>query len=188
MSLTYGPLYVFFLIGQIIIPYALCIYTLVGAIRERRDRQLNRQYWTILTISGLPVVVLAVYILKIVNIFDLTPVTLTISMSMVVIVIWSRRNYDFRYLAAEKVLESMGDGVIALDDHDRLVSYNRAAADIFTSLSAHRPGENIRAVEGFREEMLNSDIPQSFSISGQHYESHSKHIVDENGKIQGSVI
>ena len=186
--LTYGPLYVFFLIGHIIIPYALCIYTLVGAIRERRDRQLNRQYWTILTISGLPVVVLAAYILKIVNIFDLTPVTLTISMSMVVIVIWSRRNYDFRYLAAEKVLESMGDGVIALDDHDRLVSYNRAAADIFTSLSAHRPGENIRAVEGFREEMLNSDIPQSFSISGQHYESHSKHIVDENGKIQGSVI
>ena len=188
VNLVYGPLYVFFLITTTIIPYALCICTLVRAIRELPDWQLNHQYWTILVISVVPVIVMIAYIFKIVNIFDLTPVTLTISMSLVVIIIWGRRNYDFRHLAAEKVLESMGDGVIALDDHDRLVSYNRAAANIFTCLPAHKRGENIRAVEGFREEMLNNDIPQSFSISGQHYESHSKHIVDENGKIQGCVI
>ncbi len=188
VNLSYGPLYVFFLIGHTIIPYALCIYTLTKAICETSNQQLSRQYWTILAISSLPVIVLITYIFKIMNIFDFTPVTLTISMSMVVIVIWSRRNYDFRYLAAEKVLESMGDGVIALDAHDQLVSYNRAAANIFTCLSEHKRGENIRAVEGFREEMLNKDIPQSFSLNGQHYESHSKHIVDENGRIQGCVI
>ena len=188
VNLTYGPLYVIFMIGQTIIPYALCIYILANAIRERPERQLNRQYWTILLISSLPVIVLIAYILKIVNIFDFTPVTLTVSMSMVVIIVWSRRNYDFRHLAAEKVLESMGDGVIALDDHDRLVSYNRAAADIFPCLSDHQRGENIRVVEGFREEMLNKDIPQSFSLNGQHYESHSKHIIDENGRVQGCVI
>ena len=84
-------------------------------------------------------------------VFDLTPVTLAISMSMVVIVVWSRRNYDFRHLAAEKVLESLGDGVIALDDHDRLISYNRAAANIFTSLPAHKLGEDVRVLEDFRD-------------------------------------
>jgi len=188
ISITYGPLYVLFLFSRIIIPYTLCICTLIKAIREHSDRQINRQYWTILGISTLPVIMLAVYVFKFVTVFDLTPVTLAISMSLVVIVVWSRRNYDFRYLAAEKVLESLGDGVIALDDHDRLVSYNRAAANIFTHLPSHKPGENIRVVEGFREEMLNEDIPQSFSINEQHYESHSKHIIDENGKIQGCVI
>lgn len=188
VDLTYGPLYVFFMIGHIIIPYCLCIYTLVQAIRERTDQQAHRQYWTILGISGLPVGALLLYVFKVVDIYDFTPVTLTVSMAMVVIVIWSRRNYDFRHLAAEKVLESMGDGVIALDDHDRLVSYNRAAADIFTSLSSHKRGEAIRVVEGFHEEMLNEDIPQSFSIKEQHYESHCKRIIDDNGKIQGSVI
>ncbi|MCI9018640.1 MAG: response regulator [Lachnospiraceae bacterium] len=188
VSITYGPLYVFFLFSRIIIPYTLCIYTLVKAIRERSDRQVNHQYWTILGISTLPVIMLIAYVFKLVVVFDLTPVTLAISMSLVVIVVWSRRNYDFRHLAAEKVLESLGDGVIALDDHDRLVSYNRAAANIFTRLPSHKLGENIRVVEGFREEMLNEDIPQSFSINEQHYESHSKHIIDENGKIQGCVI
>ncbi|MDE6531094.1 MAG: response regulator [Lachnospiraceae bacterium] len=188
ISLSYGPLYIFFTAVQIIIPYVLCIITLMRAIHERSDQQVNRQYWTILFISTLPVMVLIAYVVKLLKVFDFTPVTYTISMAMVVIVIWSRRNYDFRHLAAEKVLESMGDGVITLDDHDRLVSYNRAAANIFTHLRAHRPGENIRVVEGFQEEMLNEDIPRSFSINGQHYESHSKHIIDENGKIQGCVI
>lgn len=188
ISITYGPLYVFFMFTRIVIPYTLCIYILIRAIRERSDRQVNHQYWTILGISTLPVIMLIAYVFKLVKVFDFTPVTLAISMSMVVIVVWSRRNYDFRHLAAEKVLESLGDGVIALDDHDRLVSYNRAAANIFTHLPSHKLGENIRVVEDFREEMLNEDIPQSFSINGQHYESHSKHIIDENGKIQGCVI
>lgn len=188
ISITYGPLYVVFLMSRIIIPYVLCMFTLVRAIRMRSDHQVNRQYWTVFGISTLPVIVLVAYVCKITKVFDLTPATLAISMAMVVIVLWSRRNYDFRHLAAEKVLESLGDGVIALDDHDRLVSYNRAAAGIFPNLSSHKPGENIRVLEDFREEMLNEDIPQSFSINGQHYESHSKHIIDENGKIQGCVI
>lgn len=188
VSITYGPLYVFFMFSRIIIPFTLCIYILVSAIRERSDQSVNRQYWTILGISTFPVIVLVAYVCKLAEVFDFTPVTLTISMSMVVIVVWSRRNYDFRHLAAAKVLESLGDGVIVLDDHDRLVSYNRAAANIFTRLPAHKLGENIRVVEDFREEMLSEDIPQSFSISGQHYESHSKHIIDENGRIQGCVI
>ncbi|MCI8992362.1 MAG: response regulator [Eubacterium sp.] len=188
VSLTYGPLYVVFLLSRIIIPYALCILTLVSAIRGRSDQQVNRQYWTILGFSSFPVVILIAYIFKLIKVYDLTPVTLAISMAMVVIVVWSRRNYDFRHLAAEKILESLGDGVITLDDHDRLVSYNRAAADIFTRLPAHKLGENIRVVEDFREEMLNEDIPQSFTINEQHYESHSKHIKDEYGRIQGCVI
>lgn len=188
VSITYGPLYIFFMFSRIIIPYTLCICTLIRAIRERSDQQVNRQYWTILGISTVPVIVLAAYVCKFVEVFDFTPVTVTISMALVVIVVWSRRNYDFRHLAAAKVLESLGDGVIVLDDHDRLVSYNSAAAKIFTRLPAHRLGENIRVVEDFREEMLNEDTPQSFSIDEQHYESHNKRIVDESGKIQGCVI
>ncbi len=188
VSITYGPLYVVFLLSRILIPYALCMRTLIRAIRLRSDQQINRQYWTILGISSVPVLVLAAYVFKLIKVFDLTPVTLAIAMSMVVIVVWSRRNYDFRHLAAEKVLESLGDGVISLDDHNRLVSYNRAAASIFTSLPAHKLGENIRALEDFRQEMLQEDVPHSFSINERHYESHSKQIIDESGRKQGCVI
>lgn len=188
VSITYGPLYPLSLFTRIIIPYILSIHTLARAIRLRSDQQVSRQYQTILAITTLPVILLMAYIFKLVVVFDLTPITFAISMAMVVIVVWGRRNYDFRHLAAEKVLESLGDGVIALDDHDRLVSCNRAAVRIFTSLPGHKMGENIRVVEDFREEMLNENIPWSFSINGQSYECHSKQIMDENGRRQGCVI
>lgn len=188
ISITYGPLYAFFLFGRIIIPYTLCICTLASAIRQRSDRQVNRQYWTILGISTLPVIMLLAYVFKLADVFDFTPVTLMISMALVVIVVWSRRNYDFRHLAAEKVLESLGDGVIVLDDHERLISYNEAAAHIFACLPAHKLGENIRSVEDFPPEMLSEGVPRNFSINSRHYESHCRHIIDENGRIQGFVI
>ena len=188
ISIDYGPLYMLFMVSRIGVPYVLCIYTLFRAVRLRSDQRINRQYKSILLISTMPIIMLAAYVCKLTKVFDLTPATLAISMSMVVIVVWSRRNYDFRHLAAEKVLESLGDGVIALDDHDRLISYNRAAAQIFVNLPSHKLGEDIRVVEDFREEMLNENIPWSFSINGQHYECHSKQIVDENGRKQGCVI
>ncbi len=188
VSIDYGPLYAIFMVTRIVIPYVLCIHTLVQAIRLRSDRRINRQYKMILFISTMPIIMLVAYVCKFTKVFDLTPVTLAISMSLVVIVVWGRRNYDFRRLAAEKVLESLGDGVIALDDHDRLISYNRAAAHIFASLPAHKLGEDIRVLEDFREEMLNESIPWSFSINGQHYECHSKQITDENGRKQGCVM
>lgn len=68
------------------------------------------------------------------------------------------------------------------------MSYNKAAAEIFTRLPAHKLGENIRVVEDFQEEMLDENIPRSFSIHERHYESHSRHIVDENGRIQDCTI
>lgn len=188
LSITYGPLYFVFLFSRILIPYVLCLLILIQAVRTRSDQEVNRQYWTILCITSLPAVALIAYVLKITRVFDLTPVTLALSISTVVILLWSRRNYDFRNLASEKVLESLGDGVIVLDDQDRLVSYNQAAAHIFTSLPAHRLGENIHVLEDFREEMLNESKPWSFSISGQHYECHSKQIIDENNRKQGCVI
>lgn len=188
IRITYGPLYSMFFVTRVIIPFALCIYTLGRAIYLRSDQEVSRQYWTILVITTFPVWILAAFVFKIVDVFDLTPATLGISMSMVVIVVWSRRNYDFRHLAAEKVLESLRDGVIALDDHDRLVSYNTAAVKIFTHLPSHKLGENIRVLEDFREEMLEEDTPQRFSLNNRQYESCSNLITDEYGRKQGCVI
>ena len=38
VSITYGPLYILFMFSRIIIPYALCMYTLARAIRVRSDQ------------------------------------------------------------------------------------------------------------------------------------------------------
>ncbi len=113
---------------------------------------------------------------------------LGLTLSLVVILVWSRRNYDFHKLAADAVLDGISDGVIALDARRRLVSYNQAAADIFVQLRGRRPGESVGDVEELREELLEEDAPRQFSIGDRFYESHARRIMDSNGILQGYAL
>lgn len=189
LSIDYGPLYFPLLMGlRIVVPYALSLYALRRAIRKQTDRAENRKYVTMLFISLLPVISLLAYVMKLVRVFDPTPMVLGLSVSMVAILIWRRRNYDFRRIAAETVLEGMYDSVITFDDHQRLVSYNQAAARVFPELKSHRPGDYIEGAERFQMKMLDETSPQKLEYSGRFYESHAKQIKDRNGVCQGYVF
>ncbi len=189
LSLEYGPLYYPSLITRILIPYALSFYILCKAITTKRTDKTSRgQYVAIMVISTLPVVALIAYICKFTQVFDLTPGVLGISLSVVVIFLWSRRNYDFRHIAADVVLDSMADGVVALDDQKRLISCNKAAEDILTRLRSHKLGEYVGDMKVFSDDMLSESSPHTFEINGRFYESHTKHITDSTGKDQGYAM
>jgi len=188
LSLAYGPLYVVVIFCQSLIPFVLSLYVLCRAVLNSADHAARRQYASILAVSTLPTIALISYVLKLTHVFDLSPLALGLCLSIVAILVWNRRNYDFRHVAAEAVLNNIGDGVIALDDQKRLVSYNKAAARVFSGLSGLRLGESVEALPDFRKELLAERAPQNFDIGPRHYESHAKEILDSAGKHQGWVI
>ncbi len=188
LSLTYGPLYVVVILCQSIIPYFLSFYVLLRAVTTRTDRAARRQYAAFLGVSSLPVVALISYAGKLTQVFDLTPLALGLSLAIVAILFWSRRNYDFRNLASATVLNSLGDGVVALDDQKRLVNYNPAALEIFPGLAGRRMGEHIGETPEFLQGILDGEEPRNFDIGERHYESHAKQIVGEGGKLQGYAV
>ncbi len=188
LNLEYGPGYLLFLICSSVIPYALSLYALFRTIVSSPDHVSNRKYKVIVLLSLLPVAALISYVWKLTRIFDLTPSVLGIVLSLVAILVWSRRNYDFNSLAAEVVLDSMGDGVIALDDQRRLISYNEAAVNIFKELASRRIGDSIAGMEEFPEGVLEENTKREFSVGERYYESHVKKIPDKDGNGQGYVI
>lgn len=189
LSIEYGPLYFPLLMGlRIVVPYVLSLYALCKAIRKQTGLSENRKYVTILCISILPVISLLAYVMKIIQVFDPTPMVLGLSVSVVAILIWRRRNYDFRRIAAETVLEGMYDCVITFDDQRRLISYNKAAAKVFPGLRSYRPGDYIGGSEHFHIEMLDEAAPRKFEYDGRFYESHARQIRDRNGTCQGYVF
>ena len=129
------------------IPYVLSFYTLFRAIITKSSYTADRQYKLILILSFLPVAALLAYSQKLTYAFDPTPAVLGLALSSVVILVWNRKIYDFSRLASGIVLNSMGDGVIALDDRKRIVSFNPAAAEIFTELNAHAIGTSIEDMD-----------------------------------------
>ncbi len=188
LSIEYGPLYAPFLFLRILLPYCLSIRVLYRAIKNNTDCTARRQYGTILIISILPVAALVAYTMKLTEIFDFTPGVLGISLSLVDLLIWSRRNYDFRYMAADVVLKNISDGVIALDEHKCIMNYNKAAANIFTCLNKFRQGEYVGNIEPFCDGLLDGSSPLTFEINDRFYESHTKRIMDDNGKMRGYAI
>jgi len=189
LHLDYGPLYYPMLILRFFVPYFLSIRVLLRAVHAKRTaRSAKRQYLIILIISMLPTFALLAYVLKLTQVFDLSPIVLEMSLSMVVILIWSRRNFDFRRLASDMLLTSMSDGVIAIDDWMRLVSYNPAAVRIFPDLAGCRPGESVEKLRDFDRAMLDVQASYRFHVGERHYESHAKQIDGGSGKLQGYVM
>ncbi len=187
LNLHYGPVYPFFLICSCVIPYFLSQYVLLRTILERPEEAGARKYKFIMFLSIFPVLALIAYAGKLTYMFDLTPSALGIVLSLVVILIWRSRTYDFKQLAADVLLNNMGDGVIATDGQRRVLSYNPAAAEIFPSLRLCRQGDSLSKVPGFPEEILEDNVNQEFSINGRYYEGHVQQILDRYKKKQGYV-
>lgn len=188
LSLSYGPGYWLFMSFGTIIPYALTLYVLIRVCIQKPDYAEDRKYRLILFLSTIPVVVLFSYIMKLTSVYDLTPFVLGIILSSVVILIWRRKVYDFSSLAAGILLDSMSDGVIAIDNHRRIISYNPAAAGIFQDLNAQVVGSHIEDLAGFPQDILGTDRKEDFRLNNCFYQSHVKQILDQYGDQKGYVI
>lgn len=188
LVLIYGPGYYIFMICACVIPYVLSMYVLVRAAITKPNHESGRKYKIFILLSLLPVISLIAYITRFTMGYDPTPFVFGATLSSVVILVWSRRNYDFSRMAAEVVLHNMDDGVIMLDEKKRIVSYNAAAADIFTELSFQTVGDSIEDMEDFPENLLDEDARRKFSLNNRYYESHVKQIPDKNGSNQGYVV
>ncbi len=186
LSLSYGPGYWLFMLCGLIIPYAFTLYALIHVCIKKPDYAIDRKYKLILILSFIPVIVLGSYVLKLTNVYDPTPVVLGLILSSVVILVWSRKVYDFSSLASGILLDSMNDGVIAIDKHKRIVSYNSAAATIFRDLNIHAIGKHIEELEGFPHDILDKDTREEFSLNGCFYQG--QQIPDKYGEKKGYVI
>ncbi len=188
LSLSYGPGYWLFMSCGTIIPYTLTMYALIRVSIQAPDYAEDRKYRLILFLSLIPVVVLFSYIMKLTSVYDPTPVALGLILSSVVILIWRRKVYDFSSLASGILLDSMSDGVIAIDHHRRIISYNPAAANIFQDLNTRAVGKHIEELEGFPQDILGEDMNGEFCLNNRFYQSHVKQILDQYSDQKGYVI
>ncbi len=188
LGLEYGSGYWLFMLCGTDIPYVLSMYALVRVCINKPDCAAERQYKLILGLSFLPVVVLYLYVVKLSFVYDPTPFVLGIVLAGVVILVWSRKVYDFSSLASGILLDSMSDGVIAIDVHERIVSYNPAEAGIFGDLNSRAVGKHIEELEGFPLDMLHEEGKVEFCRNDRFYQGHAEQILDKYGEKKGYVI
>lgn len=188
LYLVYGPGYVVFMVCAILIPYGMSLYALIHASARKGEDAVDRKYGLILFLSILPILALYAYVMKLTQAYDFTPMVTGVVLSSVVILVWSRKVYDFGSLASGALLNSMSDGVIALDEKKRIVNYNPAAADIFKELNSHAIGRNVADIPNFPKVAAGEEGQNEFFLQDRFYQSHVEHISDRFGVLKGYVV
>ena len=188
LQLTYGPGYYLFQLLSCLIPYGLALYALIHSLMTKNNKLLGKQYKVFFLILFVPGISLWMYVSKYTIEFDYTPFVVGIVVSTMVILVWRRRSYDFGRMATDAVLKAMDDGVIMVDEHKRIVSFNPAAADVFTELSFQTVGDSIEDMEDFPENILDEDARKEFSLNNRYYESHVRRVLGTKGRLQGYII
>lgn len=188
LYLVYGPGYVVFMVCAILIPYVMSLYALIRASARKGEDMIDRKYSLILALSVLPVLALYAYVTKLTRAYDFTPMVTGAVLSCVVILVWSRKVYDFGSLASGTLLNSMSDGVIALDEKKRVVNYNPAAAAIFQELNSHAIGRSAADIANFPKIAEGEEGQSEFSLGDRFYQSHVEHISDRFDVMKGYVV
>ncbi len=188
LVLDYGLGYAVFIICATLIPYAMSMRVLIRACARKGEDAVDRKCGLILGLALLPVIALSAYVTKLTRAYDFTPMVLGMVLACVVILVWSRRVYDFGSLASGALLNSMSDGVIALDDKRRIVNYNPAAAEIFPGLNSRAFGRNIAEILDFPKPEPGEEMKHDIFIGDRYYQSHVEPVPDRFGVIKGHVV
>jgi PAS domain S-box-containing protein len=130
--------------------FAVSIYLLVAAVGRPAGRKVlyRRQTLTILAGFLLPLVWNVLYNLGLSPVprHDLAPAVLGLSGVVVGIGLFRFRLFDIGLVARDTVIDSMDDGMIVLDDQDRIVDLNPAAQpllDLSAAQAIGRPAEEV---------------------------------------------
>lgn len=184
----YGWGFWLFLIFGAFIPFGLVVQVLIRTIRQDAYQRRKRRYISFIALCVIPAGALLLRAAQGMKEYDLVPPTLSIVLSSVVILVWSRRNYDLSKAAAEIVLHEIQDGVLFLDDEQRIMSYNPAMETIFPDLDKHILGKKVTGIRHFPEEIMVSDGHPEFDLGERHFEGHIEPVNDKNGTLLGYII
>ena len=186
LKLTYSGGFYFYLITCAVIPWAVAIATLIKTIRiEITPRRAFKLKVIIGGASG-ALCVLGLYMLKVFpEGYDPTPMSMAMLFSVLVMVVWNRKDFDLNRTATETVLNSLGDGMITLNEGYEVLVYNNEAKKIFPTLGIHK---KIKNVEHFPVHILEGDNQEKFSIGEKYYEAHMKTLVDYENSVRGYTV
>lgn len=182
--------------------YGLLVSSLAILLWQLRDAPLDQrgQLFLMLGAATVPLVVNALYIMgfQLLGSVDPTPPAFTVSGVFIAFALFRFQLLRLVPIAYRTVFENLPDGIIVLDEKDRIVSINKAAKT-FLGETAHLTRREISTVvtdwaelvaqhEEARKNQQQHDI--IFSVRGvqRHLNISSSLLHDERGKFLGTVI
>ena len=186
LVLTYGPYFYFHCLVAILIPWCVVAWTLYSAVKKEKTKKKRKNLYIVIGGSCIAFLVFVMYTLGFFfDGYDPNPVTMSLMLSIMTIFVWNRKDYNLTKAAANNVLNALNDGVITLDEHLKIISYNPVAKKIFPDVEIQKP---IGDISAFPLSALAESEKSEFTVNDRYYESHISKLLDVDGDIRGYTI
>lgn len=186
LKLSYGPGFYFYLIICTFLPWAVSIRTLIQTIRKEKEAKRNGKLKFIISGATITLLIMIMYVLRCFpEGYDPTPLSMAIMFCAMVVFVWNRKDFDLTRTATNTVLNSLGDGMITLDEKRQVLMYNDAAQKIFPTITLY---QQIGDVENFPMHIWEGDEQERFEIGDRHYEGHLRTLVDFERAVRGYTV
>ncbi len=185
LVLEYGPYFYIHCLIAVVIPWVVVAWTLFDSVRKEKEKKKRKNLLIIVGGSFIAFFVFVIYTLGFFNSYDPTPVTMATMLSIMTIFVWNRKDYDLTKAAANNVLQALNDGVITLDEHFKVISYNQTAEKVFPDIANY---QTIGEISEFPLQVLVEEDKNEFIVDGRNYEGHINRLRDVDGDVRGYTI
>ena len=186
VKLTYGPGFYFYVLTCTATPWAVSIWTLIQSIRKEKSSKRVRKLWVIIGGATFSFSVLVLYLFRLFpEGYDPTPLAMAFMFSVLVFLVWNRKDFDLNRTATETVFNSLGDCMITLNENHEVMMYNDVAKQMFPELEMYR---KVQTVEKFPVHILEAEEPESLKMNGKHYEGRLRTVLDPEQIVRGYTI
>jgi len=185
VKITYGPGFYFYMLTCTVTPWSASIWTLIQTIRKEKSSKRAGKLWGIIGGATFSFSVLILYIFKVFpEGYDPTPIAMALMFSVLVLLVWNRKDFDLSRLATETVLNSLGNSMITLNENLEILMYNDFAKMLYPDLKVYKRIEN---VEGFPMNIMEGKEVR-FEKDGKFYKGELRTVADNEQRARGYTV
>lgn len=185
VRITYGPGFYFYVLTCTVIPWSTSVWVLIQTIRKEKSKKRAGKLRGIIGGASFSFSVLVLYLFKLFpEGYDPTPIAMAFMFSVLVLLVWNRKDFDLSRMATEKVLNSLGNCMITLNENQEVLMYNDFAQKLYPDIDMYK---RIAEVENFPIHLLEGREIR-FEIEGKYYKGELRSITDEEQNVRGYTV
>lgn len=185
VKITYGPGFYFYMLTCTVTPWTASIWTLIQTIRKEKSSKRAGKLLGIIGGATFSFTVLILYLLKVFpEGYDPTPIAMALMFSVLVLLVWNRKDFDLSRMATETVLNSLGNSMITLNENLEILMYNDFAKMLYPDLKVYKKIEN---VEQFPMNVMEGKEIR-FEKDGKFYKGELRTVVDNEQRARGYTV
>ena len=185
VKLTYGPGFYFYVLTCTAIPWVVSVWTLLKTIRREKNARRVGKFRSIIGGATFAFLVLVLYLLKLFpEGYDPTPMAMALMFSVLVLLVWNRKDFDLSRTATNTMLNSLGNSMITLNEHFEILMFNDFAKRLYPDLEIYK---KIEDVEQFPMNVMEGKEVR-YEKGGKFYKGELQTITDSEGNARGYTI